>query len=128
MTVKQVAGGLALVFVVVLAVAVAKQLSTEAMAVIIGVVCGVGAGLPTSVLLLAALSRRDRQRLDEIEQRTRRGQGAYPPLVVIQGGAPQALPSAPQAGFWPTPQSSAPARQGFRIVGGDDLLLDDNSY
>jgi len=128
MTIKQAAGALALVFVVVLAIAVAKQLSTEAMAVIIGVVCGVGAGLPTSVLLLVALSRRDRQRLDELEQRARQRQGAYPPLVVIQGGAPQAVPPAFQAGFWPTPQPSASARREFRVVGGDDLLLDDGGY
>ena len=38
------------------------------MAVVIGVVCGVAAGLPTSLLLLVGMARRDHRRLDELEQ------------------------------------------------------------
>jgi len=128
MTVKQVAVALALVFAIVLAVAVAKQLSTEAMAVVIGVVCGVAAGLPTSVLLLVALTRRDRRRLDGLEQQAQHAQRNYPPLVIVQGGTPQALPPALQAGYWPTPQPGPALRREFNVVGGDDLLLDDGGY
>ena len=40
---KKIALGLSGVFIVALAVAVAKQLSSEAMAVIVGIVCGIGA-------------------------------------------------------------------------------------
>jgi hypothetical protein len=125
MNIKQGALALGLVFAIVLAVVVGKQMSTEAMAVVIGVVCGVAAGLPTSLLLLVALGRRDHRRLDELEQQSREAQRAYPPLVVIQGGQPQALPPGGQAGYWPVPQPGPAVRREFNVVGGDDLALDD---
>ncbi len=128
MTVKQVAVGLSLVFAIVLAVVVAKQMSTEAMAVVIGVVCGVAAGIPTSVLLLVTLTRRDRRRLEELERNTGHGARNYPPVVVIQGGQPQALPLGPQGGYWPAPQPQQAVTRDFNIVGGNDLLLDDGRW
>jgi hypothetical protein len=124
MNAKQVAVALAMVFAIALAVVVVKEMSTEAMAVVIGVVCGIVAGIPTSVLLLVALTRRDRRRLDEREQQTGYGGRNYPPVVVIQGGAPQALPQGPQAGYWPAPQPGPPVSREFNVVGGNDLLLD----
>jgi hypothetical protein len=119
MSLKQVVITLALVFAGVLAVVVAKQMSAEAMAVVIGVVCGVAAGIPTAALLLVALSWRDKRRLEELEAEGRRAQHAYPPVVVIQGGTPQALPPGLQGGYWP-----APMQREFHVVGGDDLLRD----
>ena len=126
LTKKQVASVLGVVFVMTLAVVVAKQMSTEAMAVVIGVVCGVAAGIPTSLLLLVVLTRRDRQRVEQVEQGTR--QGAYPPVVVIQGGAPQGLPSMPHAGYWPSPAPGQQVNRQFQVVGGDDLLVGDRRY
>ena len=64
MTFKQAVVLLSLCFVIVLAVVVARQMSTEAMAVVIGIVCGVLSGIPTSVLLLVAMSRRDSAKAD----------------------------------------------------------------
>jgi hypothetical protein len=128
MNIKQVAVVSLLCFAVVLAVVVARQLSTEAMAVVIGVVCGVAAGIPTSLLLLVALTWRDRRRLEELEQQARRAERNYPPVVVVQGGMPQALPQGPQAGYWPAPMSGPPARREFHVVGGDDLLSDGREY
>jgi len=119
MNFKQVTILLGLVFAIVLAVAVAKQLSTEAMAVVIGVVCGVAAGLPTSVLLLVALTRRDRRRLEELERRSGRGGAGYPPLVVVQGGAPQALPYGQQGLAWPTAPPYTAGERKFTVVGED---------
>jgi hypothetical protein len=121
---KQVAAVLLLIFVIVLAVVVGKQMSTEAMAVVIGVVCGVAAGIPTSVLLVVALTRRERQKLED-EERQARSERSYPPVVVIQGGAPQALPPGLPAGYWPAPMPGPPASRQFHVVGGDDLLPDD---
>jgi hypothetical protein len=123
---KQIAIGLGLVFAIALAVVVGKQMSAEAMAVVVGVVCGVAAGIPTSVLLLLALSRRDRQR--EKHSTNRAGQQSYPPVVVIQGGSPPALPAGPQSGYWPAPHPGPAANRQFHVVGGDDLLLDDTDY
>jgi hypothetical protein len=124
MNAKQVTVALAMVFGVALTVVVVKEMSTEAMAVIIGVVCGIAAGIPTSVLLLLALTRRNRRQIDETEQEGAYGARNYPPVVVIQGGTPPALPQGPQAGYWPAPQPGPRVSREFKVVGGDDLLLD----
>ncbi len=123
MSVKQIGVALGLVFAVALAVVVGKQMSTEAMAVVIGVVCGVAASIPTALLLVVAITRRDRQRLEEAERQAR--QTGYPPVVVIQGGTPQSLPMGLQAGYWPAPSPGPPVQRQFHVVGGDDLFLED---
>jgi len=128
-TLKQVGVALALIFTVTLAVVVAKQMSTEAMAVVIGVVCGVAASIPTSVLLLVVLTHRDRQRAEEVERQALQAGSPYrhgiPPVVVIQGGSPQSLPMGPQGGYWPMSPPGPPVQRRFHVVGGEDLLLDD---
>ena len=123
---RQIAIVLAIVFVIALAVVVGKQMSAEAMAVVVGVICGVAAGIPTSILLLLVLTRRDRQRLEGTERGAK--QQGYPPVVVIQAGSQQPLQPGPQAGYWPESPPGPPASRQFHVVGGDDLLLDDNQY
>jgi hypothetical protein len=122
---RQIGVLLALVFVVALAVVVVKEMSSEAMAVVIGVVCGVSAGIPTSGLMLVVLTRRDRQKAEEAESLARRD--STPPVVVIQGGGAHSLPLGPQAGYWPMPQPGPTARRQFEVVGSSDLLLDNGS-
>jgi hypothetical protein len=126
MSIKQLGAVLGLVFAAVLAVVVGKQMSGDAMAVVVGVVCGVAAGIPTSVLLWVVLTRRERYRTEEMERQAQRG--AYPPVVVIQGGAPQGLQAGPQAGYWPAPAPGPPANRQFQVVGGNDLIVDDGRY
>jgi hypothetical protein len=123
---KQAAVVLGLIFAVALAVVVGKRMSAEAMAVVVGVVCGVAAGIPTSVLLLVVLTRRDRQRSEELEHQRR--QHSYPPVVVIQGGSPHALPPGSQGGYWSAPQPGPASQRTFHVVGGDELQLDDSQY
>jgi hypothetical protein len=118
---KHIALLLALTFTIALAVVIGKKMSTEAMAVVIGIACGVGASVPTTALLTLVLTRRDRQK-DDDRQVARAG--GYPPVVVIQGGAPQSLPSAPQAGYWPAPAPGPLVQRQFHIVGNEDLLLE----
>ena len=108
-----------LVFGITLAVVVGNRMSAEAMAVVVGIVCGVAAGIPTSVLLLLVMGRRDRRRQDAEGQTAR--YGASPPVVVIQGGAPQALPPGQEAGYWPAAQPPAHAQRDFHVVGDEDL-------
>jgi hypothetical protein len=120
---RKILVGLGLVFVIALAVVVGKQMSAEAMAVVVGVVCGVAAGIPTSVLLLVVFSRRDAQRLEEPRQPQR--QHNYPPVVVIQGGSSQALPPGQHAGYWPAPPPATSANRQFNVVGGEELFLDE---
>jgi hypothetical protein len=119
---RQVVLVLGLAFAVTLAIFVGKRMSAEAMAVVVGVVCGVAAGIPTSVLLLVVMTRRERQRTGAAEQQPR--QGSYPPVVVIQGGAPQALPQGPQAGYWPTAAPGPMMQRQFHVIGDDDLVVD----
>jgi len=71
------------VFCVTLAVVIGNRMSTEAMAVVIGVVCGVAASIPVSILILLAtrVGRGSDQAMPQ-------GQTSYPPVVVIQGGQP----------------------------------------
>lgn len=123
MGLRKILVALGLVFVIALAVVVGKQMSAEAMAVVVGVVCGVAAGIPTSVLLLVVFSRRDQSRFVEPDRPQR--QHNYPPVVVIQGGSSQALPPGQQAGYWPAPTPATSASRQFSVVGGDDLVLDD---
>ena len=126
---KQVMVAMSLFFVGVLAVIVAKQMSAEAMAVIVGVICGVAAAIPTSLLLLVVLTRSERRRWEEQEEQHRQAQKQYPPVVVIQGGAPQALPPGTPPGYWPSP-GAWPAASGpmadrqWHVVGGEELLDD----
>ncbi len=54
-----------IVFCAGLGVMVGQRMSSEAMAVVVGVVCGVLAGLPTSVLLLIVWRAQQRRIVDE---------------------------------------------------------------
>jgi len=122
-TLRQLGILLALVFAITLAIVVGKRMSAEAMAVVVGVVCGVAASIPTSVLLLLAMSRGERQsQRDPAQGSTDRH---YPPVVVIQGGGHPGLPHGSQANYWPSALSGPSAQRDFHVVGGDDLLEDE---
>jgi hypothetical protein len=82
-----------LAFAVSLAVVVGQRLSAEAMAVIVGVVAGVAASIPTSLIVVwAALRGRGEARPVEV----RRPEAPEPRIVVVP--APSAAPAyAPSA-------------------------------
>jgi hypothetical protein len=106
-----------------LAVAVGRQMSNEAMAVVVGIVCGVVASIPTTLLLLVALTRRNPQGFAGGQQQT--GQREQPPVVVIQGrDAAPGLHAGPPAGYWPAAMPGRTADRLWHVVGGDDLLLE----
>jgi hypothetical protein len=96
-------------FFVTLAVIIGKRMSTDAMAVLIGVACGVIASIPTSLLILAVTSRRNRG----VEEYTP-PQPQVPPVVVIQGGQAE-YPKMPLLGG-PSVRRSREPRQ-FELVG-----------
>ncbi len=112
------------IFVVTSVTAIGARMSGEAIAVIVGVVCGAAAGIPVSLLILAATRRpRHYDTHDPYGPDTARA-GSYPPVVVIQGGA--------QAPSWPSVygnnQMQPPlfgasedlAPRHFRVVGADE--------
>jgi hypothetical protein len=105
-----------LAFVVTLAVVVGTRLSTDALAVVVGVACGVAAGIPMSVLILAALNRRADAGFARGTAPGMPQSSSYPPVVVIQGGTPASNNVVPP--YYPSSVEAAPRR--FRIVGGDE--------
>lgn len=106
------------VFLVALAVVVGTRLSQDAIGVLVGVIAGVAASIPTALLLIAVMRRRDQD--SEPEYYEERRQNAPPVIVVAPGSAPQVLPQYP--GMYPPPQLSAPqgSRRQFRVMGLDD--------
>ena len=119
---RQVAVAMGLIFAITLAVVVGKQMSAEAMAVVVGIVCGVASAVPTSLLLVLVLTRGERRRRPDEDQHRHARSGQYPPVVVIQGGGPQALPSPPYADYWPGPMPGPAAQRHFQVIGGDELV------
>ena len=100
-------------FAVTLAVIIGKRMSTDAMAVVIGVACGVLASIPTSLLILAVSGRRGER---EVQQRRE-----YPPVVIVNPGGNQ--PRYLQPPFQ-TPVIQGQQRQ-FTVIGDEDVVLDD---
>jgi len=101
-----------------LGVMVGQRMSSEAMAVVIGVVCGVLAGIPTSVLLLVAIRARDRR--EAHSQPAQQQPQSYPPVIVVSPGGQQLPPPAQDPN---TVDSTWRAldipRREFRIIGED---------
>jgi|YNPBryBLVA2012_1023415.scaffolds.fasta_scaffold00620_15 hypothetical protein len=105
-------GLVAIAFAVTLAVAVAQRLSDQAMAVLAGAVCGVGASIPTSLLIFWATRRK-------AETRPLPPTGYYPPVVVVQ-------PPAQSSGFNPYTQGYLPPLnqampRDFTVVGSEEV-------
>ena len=115
---------LCMVFATALAIVIGNRMSADAMAVVTGVACGVLASIPTSLLIIWATSRRNRDESWHAERgRQSRSMAPYPPVVVVnpgngssQSGAFQ--PFSPYA-FDERTQIPAGHRQ-FRIMGEED--------
>ena len=109
--------GLAIIcFFVALAVFVGYRMSAEAMAVVIGVVCGVIASIPMSALILFLTQRQRRQ--PEMPQEPQwppqyMSQRNMPPVVVIQGGQPMQRPDMMAI----QPPMTATMPRQFKIIG-----------
>jgi len=88
-------------FMAGLCVVVGNRMSSEAMAVVVGVVCGVLAGIPTSVLLLIVMRAQQRGGGDE---RPVQPPAQYPPAR--EAGAVD--------GTWRELEES---RREFRVIG-----------
>ena len=102
---------------------VGSRLTDEALSVLAGAVCGVGAAIPTSLLIVAVGRRRA-----EPQPQSSVPQGSYPPVVVVTP------PSGhQQAGGWngPPPSLIAPMSRHFTVVGGpltDEEVIANERY
>jgi hypothetical protein len=110
-TLKIFGGLVVMAFAVTLAVIVGDRLSDESLAVLAGAVCGVGAAIPTSLLIVAVARRRDEPRVQPPMP-----QGAYPPVVVVTPPGGQQRPNTWDA--FP-PSLSAPMQRHFTVVGDE---------
>jgi len=110
------------VFFVTLAIIVGQRLSAEAMAVVVGVMAGVAASIPTSLIVVWMATRAVGARPEALPRPAPEGPPAEPRIVVV---APQASPVA--AGYgggqlaWPA-YAAVPRR--FTVVGGAEVAVD----
>jgi hypothetical protein len=116
-----------LLFAVTLAAVIGTRMSTEAMSVAIGVVFGVGAGIPTSLLIASSGQRRStpvetRVQAEPAWERRRE----LPPVIVVNPGGQQPGSTNLNNGFngyqvpWPlAPAFAAPAPRQVHFVGGE---------
>lgn len=96
-------------FGITLALLVGDRLSTEAMAVLAGAVCGVGAAIPTSLLIIAVT-----QRVRQTETTPApRPQFTQPTMMMIPPMQIQQPTPTPVPAAWET----APMRRTFHVVG-----------
>ena len=114
--VKRIVALLALAFVIALAVVVGTRLSSDAIAVLVGVVAGVAASIPTALLLIVVTRRDDQGEEDEYYEERRRE--SPPVIVVAPGSAPQVLPQ--YVGGAQAQLGTGAPRRRFRVMGYDD--------
>ncbi len=105
----------AVAFGMALAVVIGVRLEQAALAALVGVVCGVGASIPTSLLIVTIMRRQD-QRLREQQRRNTYQAQAQPPVVVV---TPSNTPQLSQPMTWPMP---APAQRQFTVIGEDEAV------
>lgn len=131
--IKQLVILLTVAFMVTLGVVVGTRLSSDAIAVLVGVIAGVAASIPCALLLMA-VTRRQQERPkewddDEYDPYLDRGRyddprRAVPPVIVVTPGqAPQQLsPWATGQAGWNAWGEGAPAhsQRRFRVMGYDE--------
>ena len=124
---KQLIALLALAFVVTLGVVVGTRMSSDAIAVLVGVIAGVAASIPCALLLMAVTRRRERDEAPYDDMPYAAPSYPHyrqpPPVIVVTpGAAQQQVPygapyGAPDAG--PYGMQSNRRRQ-FRVMGYEE--------
>jgi hypothetical protein len=111
-------------FAVALAVVIGNRLSDQALAVLAGAVCGVGAAIPTS-LLIVAVTRRHEESRARPTMYPPATQGAYPPVIVV---APPGAQPGPNAWNALPPAFNSPTPRQFTVVGGSPVDAETAPY
>jgi hypothetical protein len=101
-------------FAVTLAMTVGNRLSDEALSVLAGAVCGVGAAIPTSLIILTMSRRREEPRDRPLPPPTRQSE-TYPPIVVVAPPAASQQLGARNTLMLPL---DGQASRHFTVVGG----------
>ena len=102
-------------FAVTLAVYIGTHLSNEAISVLTGAACGVGAMLPAALVGgLALLRRREREQANTTPPML--PQSMYPPVIVV---APPTMNLPSNQSYIATP--SMPLPRQFKVIGDDSM-------
>jgi len=94
----------AVAIVITLGVLIGTRLSSDSIALLVGVLIGIMASIPTGFLFAWALSRRNEQ-----QARTPMGNSQYPPVVVVNPGAGMPWGQPVQAPVAALPASGGPS-------------------
>lgn len=100
-------------FAVTLAVMMGARMSSDALAVVIGIICGVLASIPTSAMLVWVMRQRDKL---EAQMGQGRSYGQYPPVVVVNGQHPPGYPTPPGPPALPAGPTPTSVRN-FKVIG-----------
>ena len=103
-------------FAVALVVFIASRLSAEEVALLAGVVCGIGVAVPVGVVVGGVVAGR-----------RRRDQPAtsLPVIYVTQPPQPTVVGSQPISARLPQPRSAAPAARPLNIIGQNGFDVDE---
>lgn len=104
------------IVVVALAIMVGKQMSADAMAVIVGIVCGIGASIPTSLVMLMLVRRQEHT---ETERRT--AAVGMPSIMIVNPAAGMTAPYQMPANQLLPPAYGGPAARQFQVVGSEAM-------
>jgi hypothetical protein len=111
-------------FAVTLAVYVGQHLSAEAVSVLTGAVCGMGAMLPAAIIgLLALARRRENHTVLPAAPMLQPNMSQYPPVIVV---TPQGLPGgAPMSaqtwqGLFQAGLGAPPVERQFNVIGEEE--------
>lgn len=118
---------LGLAFFITLAVIVGQRLSAEAMAVIVGVVAGVAASIPTSLIVVWIAMRSVGVRSEPLAHPMAEAPRSDPRIVVVS--PPMSGPMMGQTSYAPStmPMAFAPypaAPRRFTVIGGSEAAFD----
>lgn len=107
-----------IVFVITLAVVMGTRMSADALAVVIGIICGVLASIPTSAMLVWVMRQRDKQMEMQMGAMRPFG-GQYPPVVVVNGQGTNGYGST----YAPPSLTAGPPPSGgrsFKVIGQEN--------
>ena len=126
MKARVVAVTLGLVIFVVLSVLVIQRLSAEAMAVFVGVVAGVVASVPTSLIVMWFALRTASARSETLSRPVVEARPPEPRIVVVSPSVMPASPAYGPATPMALPPYAQPAPRRFTVIGGGESMPGDS--
>ena len=103
------------IFTLGVGITIALRMTSDAMAVIVGIILGMVATLPTSLILLYMMRQQHNQQAADLRQQQQQT-GQYPPVVVVNsqpGSGYGGMTSANPQSFLPSPTGE----RSFKVVG-----------